>query len=97
MPPRQNRGLATRPRDAITWGHADTETRRGDDTETRHNSDTATRVTGDAVKKTYSRIISFIIYFLKNGIFLGDSNSSLSLRVAASPRPVENGVRKFEE
>jgi len=38
------------------------------------------------VKKIYSRIISFIICFLKNGLLSRDPNSSPSLRVPASPR-----------
>ncbi len=38
------------------------------------------------MKKIYSRIISFIICFLKNGLLSRDPNSSPSLRVPASPR-----------
>ncbi len=38
------------------------------------------------MKKIYSRIISFIICFLKNGLLSKDPNSSPSLRVPASPR-----------
>jgi outer membrane lipopolysaccharide assembly protein LptE/RlpB len=38
------------------------------------------------VKKIYSRIISFVICFLKNGLLSRDPNSSPSLRVPASPR-----------
>ncbi len=38
------------------------------------------------MKKIYSRIISFVICFLKNGLLSRDPNSSPSLRVPASPR-----------